>query len=258
MPATLRLSLIGAPTDIGAGARGASMGPEALRVAGLQRRCAHGLRCWTAATWRPGQPLAAAGGRLPPPGRGGGLEPAACTTRCCRTAAGPPAHPAGRRPLPGRRQHQRRGAPLPRGRQEAARAVAGRACRLQHQRAHAQRQPARHAGGLPVRPWAAAAGGDRRPGAGADPQVGAPDRHPQRRPGEKRLVHEAGLEVFDMRYIDEMGMRHTMELALATLDANTHLHVSFDVDFLDPRSPPAWAPPCPAAPPTAKRSCAWR
>jgi arginase len=51
--------------------------------------------------------------------------------------------------------------------------------------------------------------------------------------GEKRLVHETGLEVFDMRYIDEMGMRHTMELALATLDANTHLHVSFDVDFLD-------------------------
>jgi arginase len=52
--------------------------------------------------------------------------------------------------------------------------------------------------------------------------------------GEKRLVHEADLEVFDMRYIDEMGMRHTMELALATIDANTHLHVSFDVDFLDP------------------------
>ena len=26
-------------------------------------------------------------------------------------------------------------------------------------------------------------------------------------PGEKRLVHEAGLEVFDMRYLDEMGMR---------------------------------------------------
>ena len=51
--------------------------------------------------------------------------------------------------------------------------------------------------------------------------------------GEKRLVHEAGLEVFDMRYIDEMGMRHAMELALATLDANTHLHVSFDVNFLE-------------------------
>ncbi len=51
--------------------------------------------------------------------------------------------------------------------------------------------------------------------------------------GEKRLVHEAGFEVFDMRYIDEMGMRHVMELALALVDANTHLHVSLDVDFLD-------------------------
>ena len=51
--------------------------------------------------------------------------------------------------------------------------------------------------------------------------------------GEKRFVHEMDLEVFDMRYIDEMGMRHAMELALATLDGNTHLHVSFDVDFLD-------------------------
>lgn len=52
--------------------------------------------------------------------------------------------------------------------------------------------------------------------------------------GEKRLVHEAGLDVFDMRYIDEMGMRAAMELTLALVDANTHLHVSFDVDFLDP------------------------
>ena len=30
------IRLIGAPTDVGAGSRGASMGPEALRVAGLQ------------------------------------------------------------------------------------------------------------------------------------------------------------------------------------------------------------------------------
>jgi arginase len=57
-------------------------------------------------------------------------------------------------------------------------------------------------------------------------------------PGEKRLVHEHGLEVFDMRYIDEMGMRHTMEQALAGVDADTHLHVSFDVDFLDPEVAP--------------------
>ena len=52
--------------------------------------------------------------------------------------------------------------------------------------------------------------------------------------GEKRLVHDMGIEVFDMRFIDEMGMRHAMALALALVDANTHLHVSLDVDFLDP------------------------
>ncbi|MDD5478137.1 arginase [Rhodoferax sp.] len=56
--------------------------------------------------------------------------------------------------------------------------------------------------------------------------------------GEKRLVHDMGIEVFDMRFIDEMGMRHAMELALALVDANTHLHVSLDVDFLDPAIAP--------------------
>jgi arginase len=66
--------------------------------------------------------------------------------------------------------------------------------------------------------------------------------------GEKRLVHEAGLEVFDMRYIDEMGMRHTMELALATMDAHTHLHVSFDVDFLDPEIAPGVGTTIPGGP----------
>lgn len=52
--------------------------------------------------------------------------------------------------------------------------------------------------------------------------------------GEKRLVHDAGIEVFDMRFIDETGMRQTMELALALVGPDTHLHVSLDVDFLDP------------------------
>ena len=41
-------------------------------------------------------------------------------------------------------------------------------------------------------------------------------------PGEKRFVHEQGLEVFDMRFIDEEGMRHAMELARATIDALGH------------------------------------
>ena len=66
--------------------------------------------------------------------------------------------------------------------------------------------------------------------------------------GEKRLVHQTGLEVFDMRFIDEMGMRHTMELALATLDEQTHLHVSFDVDFLDPEIAPGVGTTVPGGP----------
>ena len=67
-------------------------------------------------------------------------------------------------------------------------------------------------------------------------------------PGEKRFVHAQGLEVFDMRFIDEMGMRHAMELALATLDAQTHLHVSFDVDFLDPGIAPGVGTTVPGGP----------
>ena len=33
---SITVDLIGAPTDIGAGSRGASMGPEALSVAGIR------------------------------------------------------------------------------------------------------------------------------------------------------------------------------------------------------------------------------
>ena len=66
--------------------------------------------------------------------------------------------------------------------------------------------------------------------------------------GEKRFVHEQELDVFDMRFIDEMGMRHAMELALATLDINTHLHVSFDVDFLDPPIAPGVGTTVPGGP----------
>jgi arginase len=51
--------------------------------------------------------------------------------------------------------------------------------------------------------------------------------------GEKRLVQQAGLTVFDMRTVDEIGMQAVMQAALADMDDNTHLHVSFDVDFLD-------------------------
>jgi arginase len=67
-------------------------------------------------------------------------------------------------------------------------------------------------------------------------------------PGERRFVHELGVEVFDMRYVDEEGMRATMEAALAGLDADTHLHVSFDVDFLDPEIAPGVGTTVPGGP----------
>jgi len=66
--------------------------------------------------------------------------------------------------------------------------------------------------------------------------------------GEKRFVHEQGLEVFDMRCVDEMGVRQVMDLALADMDANTHLHVSFDVDFLDPEIAPGVGTTVPGGP----------
>jgi arginase len=66
--------------------------------------------------------------------------------------------------------------------------------------------------------------------------------------GEKRFVHEQGLEVFDMRFIDEIGVRQTMEMALQGIDENTHLHVSFDVDFLDPDIAPGVGTTVPGGP----------
>ena len=56
--------------------------------------------------------------------------------------------------------------------------------------------------------------------------------------GEKKFVHEAGIDIYDMRYIDEIGIKASMEEALADIDQDTHLHVSFDVDFLDPTIAP--------------------
>ena len=55
---------------------------------------------------------------------------------------------------------------------------------------------------------------------------------------EKQAIQQLGLQVFDMRHIDEHGMRNTMTEALHDVDENTHLHVSFDLDCLDPADAP--------------------
>jgi arginase len=60
---------------------------------------------------------------------------------------------------------------------------------------------------------------------------------------ERAFVHAQGLEVFDMRHLDEHGMRAAVQQALMGLDEHTHLHVSFDVDFLDPDIAPGVGTP---------------
>jgi arginase len=55
---------------------------------------------------------------------------------------------------------------------------------------------------------------------------------------EKQAIRELGLQVFDMRHIDEHGMRNTMTEVLQDVDEDTHVHVSFDLDCLDPIDAP--------------------
>lgn len=55
---------------------------------------------------------------------------------------------------------------------------------------------------------------------------------------EKLAIRRIGLQVFDMRHIDEHGMRYTMTEVLQDVDDDTHVHVSFDLDCLDPMEAP--------------------
>ena len=234
------ISLIGVPTDIGAGARGASMGPEALRVANLATVLeGQGLRVTDrgnlAGPSNPWQPptdgyrhldeVVAWNERLHeavhaelvlghlPIVLGGdhclGLGSISAVARHCRAS--------------------------------------GKTLRVLWLDAHADFNtadltPSGNIHGMPVAllcgygPAQLTGIGGHTPAIEASQvrQIGIRSVDA----GEKRLVHQAGLEVFDMRYIDEMGMRHTMEQALKGVDENTHLHVSFDVDFLDPEIAP--------------------
>lgn len=61
--------------------------------------------------------------------------------------------------------------------------------------------------------------------------------------GEKRFLREKGLEVFDMRFLDELGMRRAMVRALADVDDDTHLHLSLDLDYVDPQVAPGVGTP---------------
>jgi arginase len=63
---------------------------------------------------------------------------------------------------------------------------------------------------------------------------------------EKETIAAAGVRCHDMRAVDEYGVRHHMEEILARIDpATTHLHVSFDLDVVDPSLAPGVGTPVP-------------
>jgi len=245
-----QVSLIGAPTDIGAGSRGASMGPEALRVAQIVPVLeAHGLEVLDR-----GNLAGPANPWLPPVGGYRHLAEVVAWNQAVHEAVYAELQ-GGRLPILLGGDHC-----LGIG---SISAVArhcretGKKLRVLWLDAHAdfntnQLTPSGNIHGMPVAclcghgPQELIAIGGTVPAISAKAvrQIGIRSVDQ----GEKRFVHQVGLEVFDMRYIDEMGMRHTMELALATLDANTHLHVSFDVDFLDPDIAPGVGTTVPGGP----------
>ena len=230
-----RISLIGAPTDIGAGSRGSSMGPEALRVADIVPVLTnHGLEVIDR-----GNLIGPANPWLPPVDGYRHLAEVVAWNQAVHAAVYAELQ-LGRLPVLLGGDHC-----LGIG---SISAVArhcretGKKLRVLWLDAHADFNthtltPSGNIHGMPVAclcgygPQALIEIGGTVPAI--SPKVVRQIGIRSVDAGEKRLVHDADLDVFDMRYIDEMGMRHTMEMALATIDANTHLHVSFDVDFLD-------------------------
>jgi arginase len=230
------VSLIGAPTDIGAGTRGASMGPEALRVAELVLTLeSQGLDVIDRGN------LAGPGNPDRPPSEGyRHLAEVVAWNRSVHDAVFAELGD-GRLPILLGGDHCLAIGSLSAVARHCR--AAGRTLRVLWLDAHADFNtssltPSGNIHGMPVSCLCGTGPAELTGLAGHTPAIPASAiRQIGIRSvdlGEKRLVHEAGLEVFDMRFIDEMGMRHTLELALRGVDRNTHLHVSFDVDFLDP------------------------
>ena len=234
------VTLFGVPTDIGASRRGASMGPEALRVAGLvEAITARGVDVRDAGDVQgPRNPTS------PPVAGYRHLDEVVAWNRAVFEASTRELQ-AGRMPILLGGDHC-----LAMGSIAAVAAhcrATGRKLRVLWLDAHADFNtrditPSGNLHGMPV---ACLCGLGPAPLTGLGGHVPAitPDQVRQIGirsvdPGEKRLVKEYGLDIYDMRYIDEVGMRRTLEEALEGVDADTHLHVSFDVDMLDPAIAP--------------------
>lgn len=244
------VSLIGAPTDVGANDRGASMGPEALRVAGLQAALvSRGLEVVDRGNLN--------GPRNPGLPRVGGYRHLAEVVEWNRKV-----HDAVYAELAQQRMPILLGGDHSLGIGSIS-AVArhcretGKKLRVLWLDAHAdfntsELSPTGNIHGMPVACLC---------GFGPEELTSIGGHVPALQPswireigvrsvdaGEKRFVHDHHLEVFDMRYIDEVGVRQTMEAALEGLDESTHLHVSFDVDFLDPEIAPGVGTTVPGGP----------
>ena len=62
-------------------------------------------------------------------------------------------------------------------------------------------------------------------------------------PGERELVHELGIRVFTMSEIDRLGVERVIGDALEYLAGEPFLHVSFDLDAVDPMFAPGVGTP---------------
>ncbi|KAI4909761.1 hypothetical protein J4E85_011583 [Alternaria conjuncta] len=56
--------------------------------------------------------------------------------------------------------------------------------------------------------------------------------------GEKKILREHGIKAYSMHEIDRYGIGKVMDMALGWIGSDTPIHLSFDVDALDPM----WAP----------------
>ena len=239
------VTLIGAPTDVGASVLGASMGPDALRIAGIARA----LRAL--------EPDVQDMGNLSGPGNpqaapSGGFRHLAEVTAWSQAvfSAALAALDAGRLPLLMGGDHC-----LAIGSISAA----AQHCRQRGRRlkvlwfdAHADANtpassPSGNLHGMPVACLLGQGPRQLTQLAGAAPALQARQitllgvRSVDAT--EKRFVNAQGIEVYDMRSIDELGMRSVMQAALADVDENTHLHLSFDMDGLDPTIAPGVGTP---------------
>ncbi|MBS3895959.1 arginase [Silanimonas sp.] len=244
------VALIGAPTDIGAGHRGASMGPEALRVAGI----AEALRARGVVVEDRGN-LSGPMNPWLPPLDGYRHLPQVVEWNLAAMRAVEAELDAGHLPVLLGGDHC-----LGLG---SITAVArwcrrtGKTLRVIWLDAHADFNtsavtPSGNVHGMPVACLCGLGPRELTHLGGSAPAI-RPEEIRQIGirsvdEGEKALVRQYGLDIYDMRYIDEVGMKRAMDEALAGIDADTHVHVSFDVDFLDPGIAPGVGTTVPGGP----------